>query len=248
VRLAASARLAPDLPIGNKNAASAILRGYASGLKQPRPSLLDEQAAWMRPLVSESDAGRERFWKELRALPAAEPPKAVTAGLLASLPESTTLERFTTRTAGGGSLGRPRFLAIGVWRGGHVVREAKATVPSSWAFAHNATERASLVTTAAGGAFRSPDPHFRVEGAFILRRLAPNARKIELAGRTDTVSERLLEAMGFDIGAIHAADRRNADRIAADLAERPAGFLHRAARNSAAFVEKDFDEWRSNRH
>jgi hypothetical protein len=40
--------------------------------------------------------------------------------------------RFATRTKGSGSLGRPRYLAIALWQGGHLAREAKAVVPSAW--------------------------------------------------------------------------------------------------------------------
>jgi hypothetical protein len=36
------------------------------------------------------------------------------------------------RVKGGGSLGRARYVAIAEWRGGHILREAKAIVPSAW--------------------------------------------------------------------------------------------------------------------
>src|SRR5712675_3067840 len=42
VRLAASTRLAPDLAVGNRAAAAALLTGYREGLAQPQPALLDE--------------------------------------------------------------------------------------------------------------------------------------------------------------------------------------------------------------
>jgi hypothetical protein len=52
----------------------------------------------------------------------------------------------------------------------------------------------------------------------------------------------LLKAMGFDLGAIHAADGP-VEAISADLARRPADWLHSSARTAATAVEKDFDEW-----
>ena len=51
IRLATSARLAPDLALGNRKAAAAILEGYRDGLANPRPILLDEQETWMREYV-----------------------------------------------------------------------------------------------------------------------------------------------------------------------------------------------------
>ena len=48
-----------------------------------------------------------------------------------SLPQGATLRRFATHAKGGGSLGRPRYFALAEWRGGRVLREAKALVPSA---------------------------------------------------------------------------------------------------------------------
>src|SRR5262245_15964167 len=50
--------------------------------------------------------------------------------------------------------------------------------------------------------------------------------------------------MGFDLGAIHAADGA-ADAIGADLASRPADWLHASAKTAASAVEKAFEEPRS---
>ena len=33
--------------------------------------------------------------------------------------------------------GRPRYVAVGYWRGGQVLREAKALVPSAWNWAND---------------------------------------------------------------------------------------------------------------
>ena len=90
----------------------------------------------MRAKVACSDDDRANFWKEIDGLPAAEPPPEIATALKASLPSDATLERFASRAKGGGSLGRPRFVAIAEWRGGRIVREAKALVTSGWNFAH----------------------------------------------------------------------------------------------------------------
>jgi Uncharacterized protein conserved in bacteria (DUF2252) len=246
VRLAASIRLAPGIEITNRDAAAAILGGYEAGLTAPRPTLLDEQETWMRPYVACTDNDRRKFWKETAGYPNAVPPPTVAENLKQSIPESAEVERFASRVKGGGSLGRPRFVAIAKWRGGRVVREAKALVPSAWDWAHNAAAPMSRFLDLAKGRFRSPDPFLEVKEAFIIRRIAADSRKINLgdaAGANLRVD--LLRAMGFDLGAIHAADVHVAAAIVRDFRGRADDWLHDAAKSTAAAVEEDFDEWNS---
>jgi len=54
-----------------------------------------------------------------------------------------------------------------------------------------------------------------------------------------------LEAMGFDVASIHAADARRVGALRADLRKRPRGRLNDAAKRAAAAVKRDFQEWRS---
>ena len=137
VRLAASALLAPGPAVDSRDAANAIAVGYRKGLDLPGPMLLDEGAAWLRPLVIGADKDRDKFWTEIQGYPAASPPSAVQAGLRRSLPPDAVVERFASRRKGGGGLGRPRFVAIATWRGGNIVREAKAIVASAWDWVHS---------------------------------------------------------------------------------------------------------------
>lgn len=254
VRLATSARLAPKAKkkkaramthVGNGDAAKAILDGYKKGLKQPRPSLLDEQASWMRAYVTCTDDERHEFWDDVEKYPRAKPPAPVAATLGKKLPPGASSHRFATRVAGVGSLGRPRFLAIADWRGGKVVREAKALVPSAWDWAHDLQGRLRFLELAQGP-YRAPDPHLALEpqSGFVIRRLAPDSRKINLGDHANMRLELgLLNVMGFDIGAIHAA-KGASERIGADLSKRDDDWLHAAAKAAAAFVEDDFREWR----
>ena len=51
---------------------------------------------------------------------------------MASLPkgiDKKTIRFCRVPHKGGGSLGRPRYVAVAYWRGGQVLREAKALVP-----------------------------------------------------------------------------------------------------------------------
>jgi uncharacterized protein (DUF2252 family) len=245
IRLAASARLAPGSTLSNRDVALAILEGYGKALKHPRPTLLDEEAIWMRRFVACSDAARAKFWQDIDKAADAEPPRGVVMSLTHDLPKDAKIERFARRTKGGGSLGRPRYIAIATWRGGRIVREAKALVPSAWYWARDTQLSHTHLMELATGPHRAPDPHLHVRDGYIIRQIAPDARKIDLAEIADaTLTVKLLEAMGFDLGAIHAADAAQASRIKAHLKKMDDDWLHQAAKDVTAAVRKDFEEWK----
>ncbi len=104
LRLATSVRLAPEMAIGNREAAAAIIAGYRRGLAQPRPTLLDEQETWMRPLVACSDEERRRFWQEVDALSMVKPPAAAVK-LLKQQPADGALRSCASPPAGRVSAG-----------------------------------------------------------------------------------------------------------------------------------------------
>jgi hypothetical protein len=244
VRLAASARVMPGKTPGGREASEAILDGYRRGLADPRPTLLDEQETWLRRYVACSDAERRAFWDEIAALPDAEPPPAALEGLRGNVPEGAVIERFASRIKGAGALGRPRYVAVARWRGGHVVREAKALVPSAWEWAHGPTS-ANHFLDAATGRYRSPDPFLTVHDGYIFRRIAADSRKVDLAHLTSpVVTADLVRAMGFDLGAIHAATEGAAARIVADLDARPRDWLRKASKTAAKGVEDDWEAWK----
>lgn len=245
VRLMASARLGPETGIALRDAAGAILEGYGTGLADPRPTLLDEQEMWMRPLVALSDRARQEFWDEVDLYPAGNPPADAAAGLLQSLPAGAAIKRYATRSKGGGGLGRPRHVAVADWRGGRVVREAKALVPSAWEWAHGRAAAGSRFMSLATGRFRSPDPFLAVHGRFIIRRIAADARKVDVEDLAGEPTRALLEAMGLDLGAAHADDSAGAAAIRADLDTRPDDWLHKAAKDAAAAVEADHAAWKA---
>ena len=246
VRLATSIQLAPKLMVSNKAAAEALLRGYRAGLRQPQPALLDEGETWLRPYAADTEKKSKKFWKQVKKLPKATPPRKVAKSLTGRLPKDAKNIRFRSRVAGGGSLGRPRYVAVAFWRGGHILREAKALVPSAWTWANGGKSKASHFRKVANGKYRAPDPFLEVHGKFIFRRLAADSRKIELADvGSSTIKIIILEAMGFDLGSIHAAGSPDAAALAADLRKRPRGWLAAAAKTAATAVKRDFKEWRN---
>jgi hypothetical protein len=244
VRLAASAQLAPDPSVGGRETCAHILRGYVAGLTYPRPMVLDEHDIWLRPLVSCPDDKRAKFWKDIDKLTlAAGIPQFVEAALIAALPTGKQRVRFATRTAGGGSLGRPRYVAVADWRGGRVVREAKALVPSAWDWAHGSMAASLRFTDLAMAATRAPDPYMKAADGFIIRRLAPDSRKAELGDDPDAqLKDTLLEAMGREIGSLHAATPGVA-AVQADLSGRESDWLYLASEKAAQAVEVDFKAW-----
>ena len=240
VRLAVSARLA-DRGTEMQSIADYILAGYRQGLRHARPTLLDQQETWMRRYVACTDKERRLFWREVKNYPDAKPPQRLQIALRRSLPEEAELQRFASRIKGGGSLGRQRFVAIADWRGGLVLREAKALVPSAWDWAHDMVDQKSQFLTLARGKYRANDPFLDVRDRFVIRRIAPDSRKVTLEdGRP--FSPELLTAMGFDLGAIHAADA-GAAAVSEDFDNRPQKWLRKAAKTALRQVEADYATW-----
>jgi len=246
VRLATSAQLTPKLAVGTRQALDAILSGYLDALAEPRPTIVHEHSIWMRTLVQPSDAACISFWRELDACPDAEPPQGVADALRNSLPPGSTNIRFCSRRKGGGGLGRARFVAAATWQGGTVAREAKAWVPSAWGWARGYETTPRDYLALATGTFRSPDPDLRLDDRirFIIRRIAPDSRKIDLGDVLEAdLDSKLLRVMGFELGAIHAAAPGPRSAIIEDLKRRPSEWLVEATRTAVTAVEADFETW-----
>jgi hypothetical protein len=248
VRLTASAELAPEMKIAGRDVVDAILEGYRSGLKQPGPALLDEQEIWIRSYVKCSDDCRRKFWKDIEDLKTADPPPLIRKLLVASLPDKAGEKAFFRRRAGGGRLGRPRFVVVATWRGGRVVCEAKALVASAWDWSHGKTPRQHKFLDLSTGAYRAPDPYLRVEPDaagtnFVFRRLSADSRKIDLDDDAASLKYEQLRAMGADLASVHTATGDAAAAIATDLKARHGDWLHDNARAAREATEKDFEIW-----
>jgi hypothetical protein len=250
VRLVASIQLVPrrHQDINDRAAADAVLKGYSEGLDDPQPALLFEGETWLRSYALPGEGAPEDFWAEVEEYPKAKPPRRIAQALIDSLPKGVDKDsiRLCSRRKGGGSLGRPRYVAVAHWRGGRVLREAKALVPSAWAWAQDRKKsQKSNFLEVAKGRYRAPDPLLQVHHKFIFRRIAGDAEKIELGDDAGAaIHHRLLQAMGFDLASIHAASPRNARAIRKDLDKRRRGWLNEAAATAASEVRRDFREWK----
>ncbi|RUM01270.1 DUF2252 family protein [Rhizobium chutanense] len=243
VRLAASAILARngDGP-SVRMIGDVILAGYRRGLENPLPIILERDHKWLRKALMLPNSERRQFWEKYETLTPGktEAPVAYTKALADALPPGSGPFVAKPRSAGTGSLGRPRFVAYAEWRGGPVLREAKALLPSAWSLRHRPQCTAIHAGEIAGGRMRSADPHYSVSGRILVRRLSPNSRKIEIDKHPEVLlSATMLELMGFEIANCHSDDAAAAATILQDLQARGSEWLHEAARAAASSVSAE---------
>jgi hypothetical protein len=251
VRLGTSALLAIEesrLALTKRRACGAILDGYSESLRTGGgPAVLAERYRWLRDLAIARLKDQRPFWNHLRALPDA-PRHAhshVRRLLHTALPVRGLQVRIIHRQAGLGSLGRVRLVALANWYGGMIAREAKPLAPSAWLWAQKARPRPARYREILRRAVRVPDPFLRVEGKWLIRRLAPDGSRIELASLPRNRDEdRLLWMMGWETANMHLGSADRVRPILADLKKRKRNWLSDAAARMAQAVERDWRKWR----
>lgn len=248
VRLATSLMLAirtEGLKLTAGEACSALLAGYAAGLEQGRGFVLEEEHPALRAMAMGAERDPDRFWAKLAQGKPATPPHGLGKLLRKALPEAAEKPRILHRTAGLGSLGRPRYVAIGMSGGGLVAREAKAVLPSAYAFALGRDDEKSFTGAVAKRAIRSPDPFYRLHKRWLLRRLAPHCAKIEFTELPRWRDDRhLVKAMGRETANVHLGTPEAAAAIRRDLKRRKSGWLFDAASRMATATLADWQDWR----
>jgi hypothetical protein len=227
-----------------------ILKGYLRGLADPRPIVLDHQYTRLRDLVVVPDEERTHFWEKMDKLakPGRKPVKEYVTALVGAMPEPRLEVTYGERSAGLGSLGRPRWIGVSQWRGGPVVREAKAALPSAWTLPSGRSKQPMYCAEIATARYRAPDPWFRLVGHIVVRRLSPNNRKLDAAEfPLNLTNKKMLRLMGRELGAVHAGlhDRRRA--VMRDLEARDPDWLRSAIKRAAKFIRDEHREWRKSR-
>jgi hypothetical protein len=252
VRLAVSAHIAireARLKIGPKDACDAILSGYKKGLRTGgHPIVLAEEHEWLRAMVTGVLRDPVQFWEKLDSLVTwrGRVPKSARRALERMLPERGLEYRIVHRIAGLGSLGRERFVAIALYRGARVAREAKALAPSAcvWAGSERLSARIRYQEIL-DRSLRATDPFVRLKGKWIVRRLAPDCSRVELASMPKERDEaKLLHAMGFETANVHLSTRRASEGILRSLAHRSRHWLHDAATRMVKATTEDWQKWR----
>jgi hypothetical protein len=251
VRLATSALLAIEearISVSARRACAAILEGYTESLRRGGgAAVLAEHYRWLRDLAIVRLKDQRPFWDHLRGLPDAPAhwhPHARRL-LKGALPVRGLTVRFVQRQAGAGSLGRVRLVALADWRGGMVAREVKPLAPSAWLWAQRSRLLPPRYREIIRCAVRVPDPFLSVHGKWLIRRLAPDGSRIELASLPRNHDEnRLLWMMGWETANMHLGSPGQVRPIRADLAERKGNWLASASARMAQAVERDWREWR----
>ncbi len=252
VRLATSALLAArgnHLALNEDDACSAILDGYQETMTQGgRPFVLAEDHRWLRDAAMGNLRDPVAFWKKLDDLTtiAEKVDPIVTAALEQWLPEKGLSYRVAHRIAGLGSLGRQRYVAVADWRGGRVAREAKALTVSACLWEQDDKTRADvLYQKILETSVRVLDPWVRLSGSWIVRRLAPDCSRVELAILPkERDEEKLLQAMGQETANVHAGDGAIKAAILQDLKHQHSHWLHKAAEAMADCTEDDWKKWK----
>jgi len=252
VRLAVSARLAISenhLSCNLDDACDVVLEGYQSALKEGgAPFVLAEKHGWLRELATGALRDPVAYWQKLDQLPrAAGPPLALATALRRQLPEGNLPLRICHRQAGLGSLGRRRFTLLAHWHGGRIAREAKELVSSAWNWMNpGVTDGRILDSQAIARAVRVPDPFIAFHQHWLLRRLAPDCSRIELAALPRCRDElKLLHAMGSETANIHLGTRASIGYVLKDLKQRRANWLRKSAAAMAGATTKDWKQWAS---
>jgi hypothetical protein len=235
---------------------AAILAGYRSGMGEGGGPFILETAAneTLRRVALAGDEPAEE-WEKIRGTRGkARPGTPGDAGLrdllLTSLPQGSRPDpALLTEPKGLGALGRPRWRLVASWNGGLVAREAKATAPSAWAMPARPASAVTDHRRLAAEARRAPDPAFLITERWVVRRLSPEVRKIELpdmAKEADPASAEqvLLEAMGAELANLHRGTARDPGVVQAWLTARPEDWLGTAARAARDRVAEDFAAFR----
>ncbi len=246
VRLTTSAYLA--ISAEHLSLTEAIEEGYRDALTAGgKAFVLAEHHQWLRLLALSKLRDPVRFWEKMQQCPplTAKPPAEVRKLIEASLPQPCRAYQLKRRIAGLGSLGHPRILALSSWQGAFIAREAKGIRTSAWAWCRGISSEQVYGAKLVGRAIRVKDPCVRFHGHWLVRRLAPDCSRIELASLPKERDEaRLLYDMGWETANMHFGSPPAIAKVKRDLAARRGKWLHKASKSMCKITLKDWEHWR----
>jgi uncharacterized protein (DUF2252 family) len=251
IRLTTSAYIAiagEHLGLTKREAAEAIEEGYRAALNAGgRAFVLAEHHQWLRMMALSKLRDPVRFWAKMEQLPpyTAKAPAEVRRLLEESFPRPRPAYVLKRRIAGLGSLGHPRILALSAWEGAYVAREAKAIRTSAWAWYRGDTSVDMYGPKVVERAIRVQDPCVRFHGHWLVRRLAPDCSRIEMASLPAERDEaRLLYCMGWETANMHFASRSAIPQVKRDLGKRRGRWLQKSAKAMMKATMGDWEDWR----
>ena len=253
IRLAVSVELASEveeLKIGLDAACEAILDGYRACLESNgKPIILDDEHDWLRQIYIWNEKVAEKFWDKLDQLPdiGLEVPAEARIALEATFPAKDLAYRVKRRQAGVGSLGRPRYTALTEWQGERIARETKPLLPSAALWTEKKHKGAEIYyEEILARAVRSLDPVVKVYSGWVVRRLAPDSVRIELAElRPERDEKRMLHTMGWETGNIHLGTPNAVQDVLNDLNVRKNDWLKKSAIKMTKATVKDWELWKN---
>jgi Uncharacterized protein conserved in bacteria (DUF2252) len=228
VRLAASIVVAAEarqIQAPLREICPRVLNGYREGVKaEGRPILVETGGHPELKQLAAAIKSPHKFWRkhlnrvDNPQIDAADLPSRLQDIFRASLPRNARPTYRKERKPGGlGSLGRRRFTAVVGNGKTRDMREAKALVPSALYWWTDRPRMLSQTGTLLQRAVRNPDPDLQVHDKWLVRRIAPDALKIDLpASPKDqrlALAPMLLRLMGFEAANIHLGSRSPADLI-----------------------------------
>ncbi|MDR3613835.1 MAG: DUF2252 family protein [Candidatus Obscuribacterales bacterium] len=251
VHLAASVKFAIEsgrLGIGFGKACRMILEGYSESLAcGGRPFVLQEEHQELRAMAVARLKDPVAFFDKLKAQTTRMQtiPDVADSALKTLFPLPDMQYKAFQRTAGEGSLGRQRFVALSELSGGLIAREVKAALPSCALFAEGKYDGPLYYTQMLDNAVRARDPFLKVVDKFIARRLAPDCSRIELTSLPKDRDEALLLwSMGFDAGNHHLGSKEAIPAVQKALGKLKDNWL----RDNALAMQQDnlgdFKVWR----
>ncbi|HXM95945.1 MAG TPA: DUF2252 family protein [Candidatus Dormibacteraeota bacterium] len=250
VRLTASAYMAIwelHLSLTRKQAAQAIEEGYRDALSAGgRAFILSEHHQWLRLLALSKLRDPVRFWAKMqRCLPYTSKPSAEVKRMIeAALPFAKGVYQLKKRIAGLGSLGHPRILALSSWQGAFIAREAKGIRPSAWVWFKKSSSADLYCSKLVARAIRVRDPFVKFHERWMVRRLAPDCSRIELASLPEQRDEaRLLYSMGWETANMHFGSPKAIAKVKRDLSKRRGRWLHKAAKAMSNATLEDWNQW-----
>lgn len=226
-----------------------VLKGYERSLRAGgAPFILGgPEHEWLASLAQIRVKDASAFWQRLQSYGRTAPSRNIRAMLIRHLPEAVSDLRFMHRPAGVGSLGRERVTAAATWEGGLVARETKTLTISAvhWqASGRGASIRYGEILERA---VRVGDPCLKVQGGWVVRRLAPDSRKIEIEEiRCNADLNSFLEAMGWELGNVHLSTPKQRSAILRDLQRRKPQWLPKATAEMVEATRRDWKEWKKN--
>jgi hypothetical protein len=255
VRLATSALLAAEadhLAIAPNDACDAILEGWRARVEHALPTtfVLGERHAHLLRLASEAFEAPLKFARAIEALPAydGELPKPAAKMLEEVVPWPGFHPELRSRVAGVGSLGSRRIVAYGDLGGGLLVREAKQVPgPATMWLSPKRKPKRGLPDLVANSRGVSADPARRQTAKWVMRPLAPDAARLDLASLKRKHDEAaFLADMGAEAANIHLvshSDGASPKQLRKDAEKREAGWLLAAARKMAQVTKADHKAW-----